>query len=366
MKHRSLYLEWLVKNPKIKYDFRLSGISSFPFDLDLGNIDLGTNFSHGNPGATKTFAKRYNVPSANIFLSSEGASGQNARIIRYLAEKYPEKKEAIVEYPIYEPLLRLVQEYFPRVKRFVRNEKSGYRFDTAQLRRMVSDSTGLLVITNPHAPSGALSTKNDLKEIMAVAQENRFYVLCDEIYAEFDRKSVPHLFSIDSEWGIVTTSYTKAYGLGGLKLGVALMNEELVDNLYEDVLNTVGNSPNIVQHVAMELFTKRKTLLEQHQKKWIGLKKGTEQWLKENNLDYYPNKVGITYWIKTLKNDTYKWVTNHALPRYSVAPVPGTFFLFKNGYELMSSPMIRIGLGGFDPKQSILQESLDALRIALF
>jgi aspartate/methionine/tyrosine aminotransferase len=192
-----------------------------------------------------------------------------------------------------------------------------------------------------------------------------FYVFCDEIYAEFDRDTVPTAFSVDPESAIVTTSYSKAYGLGGLKLGIALANRELVDGLYTDVLNTVGNSPNIVQLIASELLAKGKQSLETHKQKWTFLKKLTEEWLNEKNLEYFPNRVGVTYWVKLPIRDTYKWVNEHAIPRCSLAVVPGTSFLFKNGYKLPKSDRMRLGLGNIHPDQSSLAKALEVLEKAL-
>ena len=365
MKHVSLYLDWYIHVPSVKYDFRSSGTTYFKYDLSLGEVDLGINYSHGNPEATEQLAKRYSTGTENVFISTEGASGQNARLIRHLAERNRKKFEAIVEHPTYEPLLRQVQEHFPRVKRLERHERDRYRLDADELQKVISDKTGLLVLTNPHAPSGAISDVNELREIMTVAREHNFYVLCDEIYAEFDRKTVPTLFSVDPEWGIVTTSFTKAYGLGGLKLGVALTRKELVDELYTDVLNTVGNSPNIVQLVATELLTKGKQNLERHKQKWNNLKNQTDKWLDEKNLEYFPSKVGLTYWVKLPIKDTHEWINEQAIPRYDLAPVPGTFFLFKSGSELKRSNMIRLGLGSISPEGSNLEEAFQALEKAL-
>lgn len=53
------------------------------------------------------------------------------------------------------------------------------------------------------------------------------------------------VFSVDEELGIVTTSFTKAYGLGGLKLGIALANKNIVDSLNSDLINTVGRVSNV-------------------------------------------------------------------------------------------------------------------------
>ena len=365
MKNPSLYLNWYIHVPNVKYDFRSSGLGYFKYNLTLGYVDLSINYAHGNPEAAKQLAQRYNVQPKNVFISSEGTSGQNNRIIRCLAERSKRRNEAIVEYPTYEPLLRQVQEHFSRVKRLERNENESYGLDVDALQKIVSEKTGLLVLTNSHAPSGAISNSNELKEIMTVASENGFYVLCDEIYAEFDRNVIPTVFSVNKDFGIVTTSFTKAYGLGGLKLGVALAKENLVIELYTDVLNTVGNSPNIVQLVAVELLTKSREDLERHKQKWISLKKETEKWLNEKGFEYFPNEAGITYWVKLPIKDTYKWINDYVIPKYGLAAVPGTFFLFKNNCKLIKSCMMRLGLGNINPDKPNLMEALGVLERAL-
>jgi aspartate/methionine/tyrosine aminotransferase len=365
MKHPSLYLDWYVHVPNIKHDLRSSGLAYFKYDLDLGEIDLSTNYAHGNPETAKLLAHRYHAKSENVFISSEGTSGQNARIIRYLAERNKKKNEAIVEYPTYEPLLRQVQEHFTHVKRLERKEKEAFRLDVDILRKVVSEKTALLVLTNPHAPSGAISGKSELKEIMKVASEHDFFVLCDEIYAEFDRNTMPTVFSVDPEFGIATTSFTKAYGLGGLKLGTALAKKELVDELYTDVLNTVGNSPNVVQLIAAELLAKGRESLEKHKQKRTSIKNETEKWLKQKDLEYFPNKVSVTYWVKMPIKNTYKWINEQAIPRFGLAPVPGTFFLFNSGYKLAKSNMIRLGVGDINPDDSSLKEAFETLEKAM-
>jgi len=365
MKHHSAYLDWYIHVPHVKHDFRSSGLLYFKYELDLGEADLSVNYAHGNPETTEALARRYRVQDENVFISSEGASGQNARIIRYLAEK-TEKREAIVEYPTYEPLLRQVQEHFPTVKRLERKEKDSHKLDADALRKIVSEKTALFVLTNPHAPSGTVSDSNELKEMMQVADEFGFFVVCDEIYAEFDRSKVPTVFSVDSKRGIVTTSFTKAYGLGGLKLGTALASKELVDELYVDVLNTVGNSPNVVQLAATELLARGREAMEKHKQKWTPLIKETVKWLKEKGLDYFPNHMGVTYWVKTPIRDTFRWTSEDAVPRHAVAPIPGTFFLFRSGYEHETSNMMRLSLGAIDPDEpKSLRQALNALGQAI-
>jgi aspartate/methionine/tyrosine aminotransferase len=365
MKHRSLYLEWYTHVPRVKYDFRSSGITHFQYSLFLQNLDLSVAYDHGSPDAVESLARLYKVEQENVFVSSEGATGQNARVMRCLAERNPGKDEAVIEYPTYEPLLRQAQESFKRVKRFERLERDSYRLDADAVRGAVSEKTGVLVLTNPHAPSGAVSDAGELRKVMTLAHELGFYVLCDEIYAEFDRKTVPTLFSVDPERGIVTTSFTKAYGLGGLKLGIALAPKELVDEFYADVLNTVGNSPNIVQLIAAKILNEGKDSLERHKLRWNRLKNEAEKLLTEKNLQFFPNKAGVTFWVRLPIEDTYKWTNEHTIPLYDLVAVPGAFFLFRNGAQLRKSNMIRLGLGGLNPENPNLAEGLDALEKAL-
>jgi hypothetical protein len=63
--------------------------------------------------------------------------------------------------------------------------------------------------------------------------------------------------------------------------------------------------------------------------------------------------------------DTYEWVKRYAMPVHGLAPVPGTFFLFRNDYSLVRSKMVRLGLGNINPDGPDLPEGLQAFEKAL-
>jgi histidinol-phosphate/aromatic aminotransferase/cobyric acid decarboxylase-like protein len=366
MKHPSVYLDWYVHVPRLRYDLRSSGLSFFPYDINLSGVDLSANYPNGNPETVRLLADYYHVQPENVFVSSEGASGQNARIIRVLAENLrgKGKNEALVEFPTYEPLLRHVQEHFRTVRRFERKKEEGYGLDLEAIREAVTARTGLLVLTNPHAPSGAVADRRELAELVQLSDERGFFVVCDEIYAEFNRALSPSLFSISSERAIVTTSFSKAFGLGGLKLGTALASKDLVSQLYSDVLNTVGNSSNLVQIVAGGILANDQARLHKHVARWSGLKREMEEWLDEHSLQYIPNKVSVTYWVESPIEDTYKWTDEVTIKKNSLAAVPGAFFLFKEGSKIVRSNMLRLGLGAINP-ETHLWEALEILGKAL-
>ncbi len=351
--------------PEVRYDLRSSGLSTFKHRVDLGEVDLAVNHAHGNPETVRLLADRYGVEDENVFTSSEGASGQNARITRVLAEKNPEKNEAVVEYPTYEPLLRQVEEHFPIVKRLKREESDNYRLDEDLLRRIVSKRTGLVVLTNPHLPTGVAAPSSELREVMNVAHEHDFFVMCDEIYAEFNRKVIPNVFSLDKRLGIVTTGLSKAYGLGGLKMGIGLASKELVDELYADTLSTVGVFANIVEIVVAKLLSTSYDVMERRKEEYLKLKNNVEKTLAEKGFQYFTGDSCLTFWVKLPIKDTFKWINRHAIQRYSWAAVPGAFFLFENSHNLVESSRVRLGVGAMDPDEPRLAEAFEVFEKAV-
>jgi aspartate/methionine/tyrosine aminotransferase len=272
----------------------------------------------------------------------------------------------VVEYPTYEPLLRQAQTYFKDVKRIVRKKESNYRFDPDELERVISDKTAVWVMTNPHAPSGVSLSRKELNEIVEVARLHTCYVVCDEIYAEFDRENNSPIFSVDHELGIVTTSFSKAYGLGGLKAGITVASKEIIGELYSSVFNTAGCDSNLVELALIDLLTKGRNAMERHKKKWVALRNKAEEWLKQtDNVSYTPNNCGIVFWLETQIRDPYKWVNQYTIPKFSLAVVPGAFFLFKK-YEINQSNQVRLGIGNISPeKPDDLDNALQSLEEAL-
>ena len=69
--------------------------------------------------------------------------------------------------------------------------------------------------------------------------------------------------------------------------------------------------------------------------------------------------------MKVSIKDTYKWINDYVITKYSLATVPGTFFLFKNNCKLIKSNMMRLGLGSINPDKPNLLEALGVLEKAL-
>jgi histidinol-phosphate aminotransferase len=98
-----------------------------------------------------------------------------------------------------------------------------FRFPVEAVLAGINDRTHLIAVANPNNPTGALAAQRDLLRIAQAAPNAA--LLVDEAYFEFCGETlmgrwrdVPNLF--------VSRTFSKAYGMAGLRIGVLCGNEE--------------------------------------------------------------------------------------------------------------------------------------------
>ena len=97
----------------------------------------------------------------------------------------------------------------------------------------IDQNTRVVFIANPNNPTGTWNTSKEIRNFMAKVPESVIVVL-DEAYTEYvvhpDYESGMNLLSQHSNL-IVTRTFSKAYGLAGLRLGYAVSCEAIADLL---------------------------------------------------------------------------------------------------------------------------------------
>jgi histidinol-phosphate aminotransferase len=122
-----------------------------------------------------------------------------------------------------------------------------YGHDLAAMARAVDDETGVVWIANPNNPTGTLAAPDALESFVRRLPE-RVIVVIDEAYNEY----LPAELRSDTvKWLkrhpnlVVTRTFSKAYGLAGLRVGYALAHGSVAD-----VMNRV-RQPFNVNNVAL-------------------------------------------------------------------------------------------------------------------
>jgi len=137
------------------------------------------------------------------------------------------------------------------VRRFERRPDKGFRLGLGELERRITPQTRLVVLCNLHNPSSALTDEGTLRRAGEMASEIGARILVDEVYLEavFDQpwRSAFHL----GPHFVVTSSLTKAYGLGGIRCGWILAEPQLVRRMWQIIDFTYGSHVHPAEQIAI-------------------------------------------------------------------------------------------------------------------
>lgn len=132
--------------------------------------------------------------------------------------------------PAYMPFLR-VPSMIGRDLVTVPMARDDGRFvlDLDGISRALADGGGVVVLTNPHNPTGRVFTRDELVALAAVVERHGARVFADEIHAPltFDgRAHVPYasLSPAAAAHTVTATSASKAWNLPGLKCGQVILS----------------------------------------------------------------------------------------------------------------------------------------------
>lgn len=132
-----------------------------------------------------------------------------------------EGDEVIVLEPCYDSYIASIQLAKAKIVP-VTLKAPEFKFDIEELKSAISSKTKLLIINNPHNPTGKVFTSEEIKTLGTLARENDFYILSDEPY-EFLTYGVDHVptakYDDLRERTITISSTAKTFGLTGWKIG---------------------------------------------------------------------------------------------------------------------------------------------------
>lgn len=118
--------------------------------------------------------------------------------------------------------------------RIVKVPMRDFRYDLPAMLSKITSRTKLVFIANPDNPVGTYISEKHLVSFLSKVPKEVVVVL-DEAYFEFAsmKKDYPRSISLLKRFPnlIVTRTFSKAYGLSGLRVGYGVMSEELVSTL---------------------------------------------------------------------------------------------------------------------------------------
>ena len=107
-----------------------------------------------------------------------------------------------------------------------------HRYDLEAMADKITDYTKIIYIANPDNPMGTYITKKEFDTFYSHVPE-RVLIILDEAYFEFahDLKDYPDSMTYRYDNVITLRSFSKAYGLGGIRIGYGFAHSDLINNL---------------------------------------------------------------------------------------------------------------------------------------
>jgi histidinol-phosphate aminotransferase len=194
--------------------------------LEAGELNLNVYPWEKNEDELRDEISRYvgagaRIEKDNVVLGA-GIDGVLDTFARIFIANGDEALIPIPTFSLYESLVKIAGG----VPRYVKR-KSGEDFSipVKDLISLCNEKTKLIFISSPNNPTGNCIPEDEIREIIE-SVDSRAMVVIDEAYAEFADSSLVNLVT-EYENVAVMRTFSKAFGLAGLRVGYGIIPEWL-------------------------------------------------------------------------------------------------------------------------------------------
>ncbi len=236
----------------------------------------------------EALSRKHGVPAEQIILGN-GADG----LISLISNTFlnPEDEVLFCEptFPIYRSSARIAMGT-PRGIPL----DAACRFDLEGLLKAMTPKTRLVYVCNPNNPTGTILDPEVIEAFLKKIPEETLVIL-DEAYVDFmDAEMVPPVTSwIEKGYPVISLrTFSKAYGLAGMRLGYALAAREIIENLYK------AREPFCVSALAVKAGAGALSDTGHYRKVTEGIRRerqGLQDALKKRGLSVIPSQANFIF-----------------------------------------------------------------------
>jgi aspartate/methionine/tyrosine aminotransferase len=329
---------------QVRYDLASSGVQPIPArELPLGDPRAVDEFgAHGRFAAA--VARRYAVPEHEV-VPCLGASG--ALHAAYTA-LLPRGARVLVERPVYEPLWRVAEGLGYDVDFFERTPEAGYAVAVDAVLAALRPETRLVVLSNPHNPSGAVCDDDRLIELAAELDARGAWLLVDEVYLELFR---PRATARTLHQNVITcSSATKCWGVPWARAGWLLVPTALCPLLERAERHALGRAPPACWVWGESAVAAADALLDRAHRLQADKREIVDRFMAERaaSLDWHVSGRGALFgFVRHKLGRSLTLVLEQGIESRGVLVALGAFFGDETGFRLSftaASDALRAGL----------------------
>ncbi|HET7250085.1 MAG TPA: aminotransferase class I/II-fold pyridoxal phosphate-dependent enzyme [Gemmatimonadales bacterium] len=294
----------------------------------LLDVRLGYSQSNGTDALRERIAALYPGATPDQVLVTNGSA--EANYVAALRVIEPGDQVAML-LPNYLQLWGHVQNLGAQVRAFRLHEERGWAPDPAEIRAAIAPGTKLVVVTNPHNPTGHILAEPMRRAIIDRTAEVGAWLLADEVYMGAERDGN----TTASFWGsydrlICVAGLSKAYGLPGLRIGWLVGPAPLVADAWaRHDYTTIGPS-GASDHLAT--LALQPAVRERLLARTRGILRDNypvlEQWLQSfgPTFSWVPPQAGAICWVRYRPAMDGEVLVERVRSAQSVLLVPGEHF----------------------------------------
>ena len=212
-------------------------------------------------------------------------------------------------------------------------EENEFRLNPSDVEANISSKTRVIVLNSPQNPTGSVMKKEEILQIAELAEENKIYILSDEIYSKmtYDEK----FYSCSKrdeckERTVIIDGFSKAYSMTGWRLGYVIGPERIIDRMCLLISMTVSCVNAFIQKAGVAAL-KMKEPQEELKKNMKAFRKRRDaivEGLNEIPGFFCLKPQGAFYVFPNIKGTgkTSKELADKLLEENGVACLPGTIF----------------------------------------
>ena len=181
--------------------------------------------SNGIFGLTELLKKHLGLPDDYEVLITNGGIEGLYILTRALLEK---GDEVICTDPSFLPIHHQIEISGARAVELPIYQKP-WKFTPEQIQEAVTPNTKMILLIDPINPMGTAYTKDEIKAICQIAEDNDILVIDDITYRDFSDPFPTYDFIPDRT--LVSYTFSKQCGLAGMRIGVLAAPKQLMDKM---------------------------------------------------------------------------------------------------------------------------------------
>jgi aspartate aminotransferase len=166
--------------------------------------------------------------------------------------------EVVLPVPYWVTFYDVINYHGGKAVRVETREDNGFRLTAADIERVLTPKTKMVIVNSPSNPSGAVVPPDEFERIYKLTSSRGVLLLSDECYSHFVYDGRP--FSVASLEGskpnvVVVGSLSKTYAMTGWRVGFALGPKVLIEAINKLQSHSTSNPTSIAQKAALEALT---------------------------------------------------------------------------------------------------------------